>query len=222
MKDIVFSERYMEIIRVAQQRNWNQDEKKAEGIYTEKHHIIPKSIAEELRLVKENMVCLTASEHFEAHVELYNSNKDVREIAAAFVVMVQKTQNKEMYRDYDITPELYEECRKAAAELQTGDNNILRRSPEAKAKHLASVLRGADNPAYGHPNNGGVARKKIRCLEHPELEFESCRHAVRVGLALGWTGVDRASLYRCLNKKTHCFTAWKDTNGTPLHWEYII
>lgn len=41
------------------------------GVYSEKHHIKPKSLFPELEKDKNNIVNLTASEHFKAHYYLW-------------------------------------------------------------------------------------------------------------------------------------------------------
>ena len=49
-----------------------------EGTYTEKHHILPKCLG---GIDDDNLIDLTAREHFIAHKMLYRENKDVKGLA---------------------------------------------------------------------------------------------------------------------------------------------
>jgi hypothetical protein len=79
--------------------------------YMEKHHIIPRSMGGSNS--KDNIVSLTAREHFVAHWLLWRIHRN-REMACAFSIM-SRTKNKCYYSSRG-----YEAARKAIAQVQTG------------------------------------------------------------------------------------------------------
>ncbi len=128
------------------------------GTYVEKHHIIPRSMGGSD--TADNLVCLTAREHFLAHWLLYRIHKTPA-MARAFKLMV-NDQTRRRGRDYAAAREIM-------AQDMRGDRNVSRR-PEVRKKlrdncsspfagkkrpeHAAlmrekGLIRGDKNPAYG-------------------------------------------------------------------------
>lgn len=113
-----------------------------EGEYFEVHHILPRCMGGEGKIKKrkliqdhENLICLYAREHFIAHRLLAIENPDNDKLVFAWSMMAfPKGKTK---RDYELTPEEYEEIRCAQSKLMTGK----RLSEETKNK-LSSIFKG--------------------------------------------------------------------------------
>lgn len=122
MIDIIYSKEYLDLINKARERGWTKKAANKQGIYVEGHHIIPKCIAPELEKDEDNIVFLTAREHYEAHRFLSESNPDINGLIAAWWNMCQRNKSKEV-----ITAEEYEAARivnaKRASETQMGELN---------------------------------------------------------------------------------------------------
>lgn len=120
-----------------QQRTY---EKKVLGLYFEKHHIIPISLDGHTSraISSENIVLLTAKEHFVAHWLLWLIYKN-REMAYAFISMTRKTIKNKQQRYYSSRG--YEVARLA----------------------FSQINKGVGNPMYGKPSpNRGIEVSKER------------------------------------------------------------
>lgn len=109
--------------------------KKGIGIYYEKHHIIPKWLVG--TDTKDNLILLTAKEHFIAHLLLWKHYRD-RSSALAFHKMT-KSNNAKQQRKF--TAKQFEKARIAFIETQTGDKNWTR-------------INGSPNKGKSNPNKG--------------------------------------------------------------------
>lgn len=96
-----------------------------EDSYKETHHIIPRCLGGSDE--KDNLVRLTARQHFIAHWLLYKIHKNYK-LASAWcnMAMIDKNQTRRL-----INSKNFERARKA------------------RAKHLSAVMSGEDNPFYG-------------------------------------------------------------------------
>lgn len=94
---------YNSIISCAQSQNRDKNN----GIYYEKHHIIPKCLGGDNS--NENLVLLTAKEHFIAHHLLTKIYPGNHKIYFAFRAMCILTDSKK--RNYKITSVVYENCK---------------------------------------------------------------------------------------------------------------
>lgn len=109
--------------------------------YSENHHIIPRSINSLLEFDKDNIVSLSAREHFIAHLLLVKIYEDKNEIAYykmlyAFNLMCQMNKNKVEYSSINFNSKLYEKIRiKAAKEVSKNIKNYWL-IPENKEKIL--------------------------------------------------------------------------------------
>jgi len=105
--------------------------------YTETHHIIPRCMHGTNN--KNNLVSLTAREHYVAHILLWKMNFEhpySRKLTYAANAMMM-TLNPGQSRDYKITSRIYEKLRSELAELQTGEGNHFygkKHSAETKQK----------------------------------------------------------------------------------------
>lgn len=96
---------YDEIIERAKSRGLNK--KLLEG-YFEKHHIIPKCLGGSND--KDNLVLLTAREHYICHYLLWKSNKDSVSLTMAYHKMIHQS-NEFQARKFNITSKQYESLR---------------------------------------------------------------------------------------------------------------
>ncbi len=146
--------------------------KKHEGIYYENHHIIPKSLAGSDS--NENLVLLTAREHFIAHKLLLFINPKNNSLQRAFHMMCHSGNGGHVIspRDYEYSREL---LRKMQSENRKGKNNPMygRKVSEETRQKLSIAAKGKKhsekskekmrqaklgdlNPIYGRssPNKG--------------------------------------------------------------------
>jgi len=93
---------------------------KQEGLYMERHHIIPKCMGGSNK--EENLIWLTPSEHYIAHKMLMEENPKNKKLAYAFSRMAFSCSYKDMRGDF-MTPSEYEEARILFAKMCSGENN---------------------------------------------------------------------------------------------------
>lgn len=148
--------------------------------YCENHHIIPKSHGGSDD--KDNIVALTAREHFIAHWLLMKMHKDGKMIMAFFYMTKPVGNGRTRYTSHS-----FKYAREAASSLmkeRTGE------------KHPMYGVKGKDNPNYGSKrtketrkklsekakerfkNNPNPKAKKVICLETGEI-FKSALEAQR-------------------------------------------
>ena len=89
--------------------------------FTEKHHIIPRSIDPSLEKEKTNIVCLSLREHFIAHlllIKIYQTQNDLEKLSKALLainLMINKNSKKQEWKDFKFTSRFYEIFRLEAA-----------------------------------------------------------------------------------------------------------
>jgi hypothetical protein len=128
---------------------------KKEGVYFERHHIVPLSLGgdKSYSLESDNIVLLTAREHYIAHRLLWLIYKN-REMGFAFHKMVF---SKSPLQERKFSSKAYEAAKLALSECQRGENNPMygRESPmkgkpsKNKGKKLGvrEFQTGENNPA---------------------------------------------------------------------------
>ncbi len=94
-----------------------ENRKKGNGTYYEKHHIIPKCIGGGNE--KENLILLTAKEHFICHKLLFRIHPANKGIALSYYMMVYGKNKKH----YHVSSRSFEEARHAAHIASNGKNN---------------------------------------------------------------------------------------------------
>ena len=158
-------------------------------IYSERHHIIPKSMGGTNR--KENIVRLTAREHYIAHWLLFRIYRN-KQMTYAFRVMNQ-TIKKETKREKYKNSRAFLECRKALSKFskEVGKKN-LGKIPVNKYK---SIIEG----------------RYIYCVTTDTL-YLNATHASDL------LKIDRASISKvcCGNRKTAGGLKFKYTERIPL------
>lgn len=124
---------YDELIERGVKRGWT---KKSASCYTERHHILPKSMGGSNK--KDNLVELTAREHYIAHWLLYKIHK-TREMACAWSATT-------MDRDGDrkLTSRQFERARIIASDNMKGENHPLwgTRLSEERKRAIGDFHRG--------------------------------------------------------------------------------
>lgn len=161
--------------------------RKLEG-YVEKHHIIPKCIGGPDKI--ENIVELTAREHFLCHWLLHEIYPDNHKLAYAFSKMCHTKSSSA--KNYVPSSRVVEYARKEMAKLNTGENNPFynkkhskevidrikaklanfKHSEESKSK-MGRSRYGKDNPQFGKPS---TKRKKVIDIGNNVI-FDSIKHA---------------------------------------------
>jgi hypothetical protein len=129
--------------------------RKLEG-YVEKHHIIPKCMGGSNE--KQNIVELTAREHFLCHLLLCEIYPNIGKLVHA-IWMMSNNRSKNHKKDYTISSRLYERLRiehsKIMSEKLMGSNNPM----FGKIGYFTVDNKGSKNPMFGklgeeNPNFG--------------------------------------------------------------------
>lgn len=153
--------------------NFRKSNPLPEDQYGEKHHIKPKSIYPELVNDKDNIVRLSAQEHFLAHYHLWlvyrdelHEKKLAKKMCFAFHRMKQQLLKCD---DVESMSRLYEEARIEFSKNQTGQLNHTfgkhyRRSPET-CKRLSELKMGSKNPMYGKTASKATRQKISESLK---------------------------------------------------------
>lgn len=90
--------------------------------YTETHHIVPRSWSDDLRYDKNNLILLTAREHFIAHLILSHTEDSYMEYAFwGFCNQL----SGDIKREYKINSIFYENAKKTFSENHSGKNHPL-------------------------------------------------------------------------------------------------
>lgn len=118
--------------------------KKGDGNYYEKHHIKPKSIFPELAKDKDNLVLLTAREHFLAHYllcKIYSEGKEHFQMLCAFQRMTKNT--KGCFPFLYMNSKLFEKMKIELVEVRRfyskkWHNNM---TPEQRKMYAAKILK---------------------------------------------------------------------------------
>jgi hypothetical protein len=112
--------------------------KKGDGNYYELHHIVPRWMGG--KDDADNLVLLTAREHYLAHYLLFLHYRD-RSSAAAFHIM------NESCNSNNVDSKKYAEVREWQSKNLRGENNPAKR-PEARQK-ISNAVSGEKNGMYG-------------------------------------------------------------------------
>ena len=162
-------EKYNDIILNSLSQNRNKLKKSDQNyVYYENHHITPKCLGGGNE--KDNLVLLTAQEHFIAHKLLTKIYPDNRKIACAFFRMCHDNKNRKISStDYKYAKELLsmightKETKKKISKSLSGKfqskESCIKRSNTCKEKNLH---KGDKNPMYG---KSGTMLGKFHSME---------------------------------------------------------
>ena len=224
---MTYKEKYYEIINTGLKE-------KPENVYTEKHHIIPRSVCILLDKSQENLIYLTAKNHFLAHYYIWKWFKDelhekkwARSMCYALYRMKRQLMKS---NDIERLSDLYEEVRREFSKVQSeemkGEKNGMygkhhNENTKQKMRENHYDCRGKKNPFYGKKHTEETRNKILQTrIKFPVVqytkdmvfvaEFESTREAERR------TGVDHKRIIKCCKGKKHYKTAggfvWKYKN----------
>ncbi len=140
---------------------------KGDGGYYESHHIMPRWMGGNDS--DDNLVLLTAREHYIAHYLLFRHYKD-RSSSASFHLMNNSCNSE--YRD----SRKYEELRVFQSKLWSGDNNPSKRA-DVRAK-ISEKVKGKGNGMYGRVGDKNPAYK----MKHTEefLNYKRKLHGTKI------------------------------------------
>ena len=147
-------------------------------IYSEKHHILPKCLGGKNNI--ENIVILTAREHFIAHKLLKKIYPNYRKLAFAFFMMNVSSKNHKR-----ITGKKYEILKKNLSELSKGSNNPMygkthtleAREKIAKSK-IGKGLYGNQNGMYGKSHTLETKQKLSKALKGKNHPWYGSKHTL--------------------------------------------
>ena len=153
-----YSTWYFNIINKAKERRWT---KKTAPCYVERHHIIPKSCGGSN--FKDNLVCLTAKEHFVCHhllIKMMISKKYHQKMVVAYWFMIKTFPSRNMV----ISSRSYTYIRTLVGEKLKGENNPIfgqPRSIETKLKISKNRSKqfGKENSFYGKKHSEETLNK---------------------------------------------------------------
>jgi hypothetical protein len=123
---------YDQIIDQAKQ----QGRKKGQGIYYESHHIVPRSEGGSNR--RENLVLLTAKEHYIVHLLLYTASP-TQARAYAFMRMANRVVKKK-------SAKIYQEAKVSTAKVSSERNKLVTRTQEQNLRVSNTLLERNKNP----------------------------------------------------------------------------
>jgi hypothetical protein len=121
------------------------------SVYQEKHHIIPKSLGGSNK--KENIVSLTAREHFICHRLLVKMTEGKNKAKMSYAIRTMMNRENPYQKRYKVTSKTYE--------------LIIRETKEI----IGKFLKGENNPYYGktHSNEVRTLMKEKRKLQDPPM-----------------------------------------------------
>lgn len=168
---------YNQIIENAKSKNRCRKEE-----YLENHHIIPKCVGGSN--YKQNLVLLTAKEHFICHhllTKIYKSNDKIK--YAFWNMLVCESANQQRYKNYTSTT--YQKAKEDFSEIQSQkwkkDNPNNNRSNKGKNNPMYGVHRfGEKNPFFQKKHSeetkqiiGQKNKNKIRTEQHKKNMSDS-------------------------------------------------
>jgi hypothetical protein len=217
-KDSKYTHWYNQLVEQAKVRVLPRD------VYTEKHHIIPRSLGGDNSI--DNLVRLTAREHFVCHWLLTKmvTGSAKYKMAYAFGAMLYRGNNNQSR--YKVTGKIYENIK------------------ISRAKILSEAVAGTNNPMYGkkHSANSTAKRKAwssqsnqklVKLGTHPLLGSESnnkrlaegthpsqhkisclcCREESSVSMFIRWHGNKCRGPKDTTPKIRSCETKWSCVCG---------
>jgi hypothetical protein len=147
---------YNNIIAKCVERNWN---KKTSGCYVEKHHIIPKSLGGGN---KNNLVYLTAKEHFISHL-LLSKMYDGKSKSKMQLALYMFTKNPSLNSNRKMNSYSYEYAKKClASATKTIHTGLAKPKSDEHRLKLSLALKGKPNPASSKWMTGRIMPQETR------------------------------------------------------------
>lgn len=171
---------YNNIINRGKDRNWKSSRYTRGSVcsncYTETHHIKPKCIGGDNKL--DNLVVLTAKEHFLCHyllTKIYSGNDS---IIVAFSIMCNRTEGK-TGKDYSI-------IRESLSRIQSERSKIYTNTPEHKARARNVCIKRNTDPEF-------IAKCTAR-LNEPEIKLKFSNKSKEVWAREGYRDKHKESM----------------------------
>jgi hypothetical protein len=221
---------YNDIIDRSKQRGWTR---KNAGIYVEQHHIIPRSLGGDDS--KDNLVFLTAREHFLAHWLLYKITTGIEKskMASAWIRMCHSNNFIVRYSKH------YAKARQALANEMSKQNPM--KNPKTAflvSEKLKGLMVGSKNGFYGKKHtkhtlhrisgNNHYTKKENyipTTLSQGHKEAISRANKGRARQDLGEMNKDKASIWEIStptgeNIIIKNLNSWAQNNGVKASWLY--
>ena len=170
-------QRYSKFIESRKQREL------LEGVYTEKHHILPKALGggdEE-----ENLIILTGREHFIAHLMLWKTYKGKMTFAFHMMNTLEKYDSKLTSKQYsklkeDFSKKLKSRRLSESTKKKISDSSKGRIFSEATRKKLSKANKGRRGQ---HTHSEETKRKMRKAHLGKKMPKFSEEHKLKIGLA---------------------------------------
>lgn len=203
----------------------NSNRIKHSGIYYEEHHIIPQCMNGNDN--SDNLVLLTAREHFICHMLLCRIYPKNGKIGYAAFAMTQRTNNHE--RDYKISARQYDEIKSHMhhtdeTKKKISEYNKKYYSNPAVLKHLSDIRKGMNK---GNQHNKG---KKLSTETKQKMSIAQKKRANGVGFYTGCNHSAETKLLMSEQRKGKCKSeetkqrmrdAWTKRKESEKYNEYI-
>ena len=141
--------------------------------YTERHHIVPKSLGGSNK--KENIVALTAREHFICHRLLVKMTLGRNKMKMSYAIRCLMNRENKHQQRYKISSRTYASIilitKESISKYQTGENNPYYRkkhSDEIKAKMRAK--RALQDPPLLGKNHSAETKEKLRLSNKTQFQ----------------------------------------------------
>lgn len=162
---------YQRVYNGLVERAKSQNRSKKDSYY-ESHHIIPKCMGGSNKA--DNLVLLTAREHYICHALLFRANPTSRKLAHAFYLMCNFSRDGK--RDYKVSSRLYEDAKLIYAQYRKVKQaeDVKKYWTDDRKQQRSLDYSGKGNPNYG--NIGSFSGDK-NPMKRPEVKH---KHSVRM------------------------------------------
>jgi hypothetical protein len=171
---------------------FNEDRKKIKGsTYYEKHHILPKCMGGSNK--KDNLILLTAREHFICHKLLVEMYPNDQKIFYAYYSMFRSGRNQE--RDYYISSKEYERMK-------------------IKLSNVVSArVSGENHPMYGIDRKGSKAPNFGKKGDKATFWQHTHSEETKIKMSLSQKGIPKSEEHKFHMSENHA-----DFSGSNSHW----
>lgn len=168
-----YTQWYNNIINQALHRDLSKD------VYTEKHHIIPRSLGGSDN--KDNLVRLTAKEHYICHLLLPKMTTGLNKRSmshALWKIVNQRTKHQDRYK---VTSRIYEMVKKsnslALREANLGKPNLSARGIPKSLEHKQKISKTLTGYKYSVERNDKISKAHLGKKQPPRSD-EWCRKLI--------------------------------------------
>jgi len=143
------------------------------SVYQEKHHIIPKSLGGSNK--KENIISLTAREHFVCHRLLVKMTEGKNKAKMSYAIRNMMNRENSYQTRYKITSKIYDlimhETKEAIGKFLKGKHNpYYGKTHSNKIRELMKEKRKLQNPPMLGKNHNEETKSKLRAANQKQFE----------------------------------------------------